>query len=206
MWPSHRARQSPLRRHHLGDREALEAEVREWLKVRRATADEGPSAFRAFSLIDSPQEGAFVTQVVAVRPSHLPQLGMVRHELHGRSGVCPVLQQQLGGTLVSRLSCKWSGSFRCRVCSHGQMQSVMMSPLAVLVLQHEQAASHPQYDASGPGPLTAKPRAHGGRGLTFNAVSVCDVKTWKVPTAPAPLATKVFLGGPPPSNAEVVCA
>ena len=81
-----------------------------------------------------------------------------------------------------------------------------MSPLAVLALQHEQAAAHPQYDASGPGPLTAKPRAHGGRGLTFNAVSVCDVTTLKVPTAPAPLATKVFLGGPPPSNAEVVCA
>ena len=37
-----------------------------------------------------------------------------------------------------------------------------MSPLAVLAQSHEQAASHPQYDASGPGPLTAKPRTHGG--------------------------------------------
>ena len=57
----------------------------------------------------------------------------------------------------------------------------MMSPLAVLAQPHEQAASHPQYDASGPGPLTAKPRAHGWRGLTFNAVSVCDVKRFRWP-------------------------
>lgn len=51
--------------------EALEAGAREWLKVRRATADEGPSACRAFSLIDS-HEGMSASRSWCSAPRQAP--------------------------------------------------------------------------------------------------------------------------------------
>ena len=41
--------------------------------------------------------------------------------------------------------------------------------------------------------------------LINDTVSVFDVKTWKVPMATAPVATKVSLGGPPHSGAGAGC-